>query len=326
MAIKIVLIVLLAILVGAAVVVDRLAAAREARAVALYPPEGQIVTVMGRQVHAVVAGTGPDLVLIHGAGGNTRDMSFALLDKLAERYRVIILDRPGLGFTDRTDTRYDSRFMSQAESPAEQAALLQAAAAALGAERPLVLGHSYGNAVGLAWALEHPDHIAGLIDVAGVSMPWPGDLGTYYTVNGSALGGAIVAPLITALVPESRVRASIEAIFAPNPAPEGYATYVGADLTLRRDSLRANARQVNGLRPHIVAMSGRYGGLRLPVEIVHGDADDTVPLAIHSARLVEIIPDAVLTVLPGIGHMPHHADPVAVIAAIDRAAARAGLR
>jgi len=326
LAAKILALLALFALAGGALLVDRLARAREARAVALYPPEGQFVTVGGRRVHAVVAGSGPDLVLIHGAGGNTRDMSFALLDRLTERYRVIIFDRPGLGYTDRSDDRYAGWFMSQAESPAEQAALLQAAAAALGADRPLVLGHSFGNAVALAWALDHPDHIAGLIDVGGVSMPWPGGLGAYYTVNGSALGGALVTPLITAFVPEARVQASIAAVFAPNPAPEGYDTYIGADLTLRRASLRANARQVNGLLPHIVAMSARYGDLRLPVEIVHGDADDTVPLAIHSARLVEIIPEANLTILPGIGHMPHHADPVAVVAAIDRAAARAGLR
>jgi pimeloyl-ACP methyl ester carboxylesterase len=38
------------------------------------------------------------------------------------------------------------------------------------------------------------------------------------------------------------------------------------------------------------------------------------------------MPPRRLTILPGVGHMPHHADPEAVVAAIDRAAARAGLR
>ena len=94
---------------------------------------------------------------------------------------------------------------------------------------------------------------------------------------------------------------------------------------LRRASLRANARQVNTLRPHVVEMSKRYPTLDLPVELVHGDTDDTVPLDIHSQPLSALLPDANLTVLPGIGHMPHHVAPEAVTAAIDRAARRAGI-
>ena len=112
-------------------------------------------------------------------------------------------------------------------------------------------------------------------------------------------------------------------IFAPQTAPDGYIDYVGTGLTLRRASLRANARQVNTLRPHVVEMSKRYPTLDLPVELVHGDTDDTVPLDIHSQPLSALLPDANLTVLPGIGHMPHHVAPEAVTAAIDRAARRA---
>ena len=90
--------------------------------------------------------------------------------------------------------------------------------------------------------------------------------------------------------------------------------------------MRANAQQVNRLRPHVVEMSARYPTLPMPVEIVHGTADTIVPLQIHSEPLSKQIPGAVLTRLEGIGHMPHHADPQAVSDAIDRAAARAGLR
>ena len=66
--------------------------------------------------------------------------------------------------------------------------------------------------------------------------------------------------------------------------------------------------------------------LRMPVEIVHGDADETVPLEVHSIPLSKQLRRANLTVLDGVGHMPHHVRPEATVAAIDRAAARAGLR
>ena len=303
------------------------AAWREGATEAAYPPVGQFVTLAdGRRVHALVTGEGPDLVLIHGASGNLRDFSFDLIGRLSDRYRVIAFDRPGMGYTDRAAARYDAVFSTRAESPAEQAAMLREAAGLLGADRPLVLGHSYGGAVALAWALDAPDGVAGVIDLAGATMPWPGGLGLQYDLTGSTLGGAVVPPLLSAFAPQSVVDATLTAIFAPDPVPPGYGAHVGAGLALRRDSFRANARQVSTLRPHVVAMEALYPTLTMPVEIVHGDADTIVPLDIHSARLAALIPGAALTVLPGVGHMPHHADPDAVVAAIDRAAARAGLR
>lgn len=315
-----------AVLGGGTVLAGHRATQREVLAEAAFPPEGQLIEVAGRQVHAVVMGEGPDLVLIHGANGSTRDFTFGFADRLAADYRVLIFDRPGLGFTDRTTADHARAFARGAESPAEQAALLRAAAAALGAERPIVLGHSYGNAVALAWALDHPDNIAALVNVAGASMPWPGSLGALYSVGGTALGGGLLAPLVTAFAPQGVVEGIVDTIFEPNPTPNGYVDHIGAELSIRRDSFRANARQVNGLRPHIVAMSARYGTLSLPVEIVHGAADTIVPPAIHSERLVGLIEGANLTLLPGIGHMPHHSAPDDVIAAIHRAAERAGLR
>ncbi|MFN5826119.1 MAG: alpha/beta hydrolase, partial [Rhodobacterales bacterium] len=62
-----------ALIGGGAAVVGRRVSARRAAAEAAYPPTGTILRVNGRAVHADVSGTGPDVVLIHGASGNTRD-------------------------------------------------------------------------------------------------------------------------------------------------------------------------------------------------------------------------------------------------------------
>ena len=80
------------------------------------------------------------------------------------------------------------------------------------------------------------------------------------------------------------------------------------------------------MKPHIIAQSARYPALTLPMELIHGDADTIVPLDVHSIPLSRLLPNAHLTVLPGTGHMPQHSQQPAVIAAIDRAATRAGLR
>lgn len=316
----------IALLVGGSLLVDRRAAGREAQAEADFPPIGKIIDVGGVPVHVLIRGTGPDLVLLHGASGNLRDFDFGFIDRLSDRYRVIAFDRPGLGYSGRAVPAYASAFTARAETLAEQATLLQAAAAQLGADKPLVLGQSYGGAVALAWALDHPDNIAGLILVSAPSGVWEGGLGPLYAVNASLLGGAFVLPIISAFAPATQVRTTMESIFAPNPVPPGYDAHVGAELVIRRDNLRANARQVSALKAELAAMVPRYGSLNLPVEIVHGDTDTVVPLPIHSAKLVDQLFGAVLTVLPGIGHMPHHSAPQAVTDAIDRAAVRAGLR
>ena len=308
---------------GASTVTRRKAARREAEAEAAFPPQGEVidVTFQGRTVpvHAVVRGAGPDLVLIHGASGNLRDWTFAFADRMADRFRVIALDRPGLGYTGRTDPGYDHALSSAAESPADQAGLLCAACRALGADRPLVVGHSFGGAVALAWAVHHPQAVRGLVLVAAASNRWKGGLGPLYAVNASALGGAAVVPLLTAFAPDRRLEDITRAIFAPDPVPPGYDAHVGAQLTLRRSALRANARQVNGLKPYIVEMERHYPALTLPIESIHGTADTIVPAAIHAEPFARMVPQTNLTLLDGIGHMPHHAAPEAVEAAILRA-------
>jgi pimeloyl-ACP methyl ester carboxylesterase len=308
---------LLAAIGGGLLVVDRQATAREAQAEADFPPLGQFVSVDGLRVHAFVAGTGPDLVMIHGASGNLRDFTFSLIPKLTDRYRVIAFDRPGLGWSDPLPDANDS--------PVAQANHLYRAARALDVQNPIVLGHSYGGAVAMAWALEHDD-TAAVVMVSGASMPWEGSIWYMHNVMGNPVGAHTVVPLITAFAGNGTAEAAVQDIFRPDTMPAGYLDYIGASLTMRRASLTANSAQVAGLKPHIIEMAARYPALTLPIELIHGDTDTIVPLHVHSEPLSHLLPNAHLTVLPGTGHMPQHAQEQAVIDAIDRAATRAGLR
>ena len=297
---------------------NRRAVQNERAAEAAYPAEGQLVRVGDQVVHAVVMGEGPDLVLIHGASGNTRDMTFSFAKRMAGSYRVIVFDRPGFGWSTPLPMGQGTLF--------DQARVLQAAAAELGARQPVVLGHSYGGAVAMAWAVDLPDTLAAVIPLGGATQVWPGGISTFYRITGTWLGGQTVVPLIAALASESTVTDAVAAIFAPQTPPDGYAKYVGGGLSLRRHTLRINAQERRRLKTEIGQMQPRYPQITIPVEIVHGGDDDTVPVVIHAEPLSKQINGAVVTVLDGVGHMPQHADPDAVHAAIDRAAVRAGLR
>ena len=286
------------------------ASARETAAEAAYPPTGEFVTVDGKRLHYEMQGEGPDLVLIHGASGSLRDMTFSLRDRLTDRYRVIAVDRPGLGHSDALE---DTSLLAQAR-------FIKAGVAQLGVTEPIVLGQSYGGAVALAWALDGGPKA--LVLVSSPSMPWPGKLDIWYRATSNPVGRALVVPLASAFVPDSYVRSAIDAVFAPDPVPEGYDNFLGTALTLRRETLTANVTQVNSLRAELVAMEPRYPSLSLPIELVHGSADTIVPLQIHSGPVSQFLPNATLTVLPGAGHMPHHSHQDQVIAAIDRAALR----
>ncbi|KMW57481.1 putative esterase [Candidatus Rhodobacter oscarellae] len=288
---------------------------RETQARRDFPPVGQFVEIGGLQVHAVVAGSGPDLVLVHGAGANLRDFTFAMLDQLKNRYRVIALDRPGFGYSDRLPRGH--------ETIRDQARVLRGAAGALGAERPIVLGHSYGGAVALAWGLDAPEGTAAVVNVSGPSHPWDTPLDPLYAVNSSRLGSWFAVPALAAFVGDARVEATFAEIFTPQSAPEGYIAHFGAPLSLTRQALRANATQRAGLLDEIIALSQRYGDLAVPLEIVHGDTDTIVSVELHATQMLRDTDMARLTRLAGVGHMPHHSHAQDVIAAIDRAAARA---
>jgi pimeloyl-ACP methyl ester carboxylesterase len=92
-----------------------------------HPPTGQFVEVRESRLHVALLGLAQDapgadpaVVLIHGASGNLEDMRLALGEKLAASHRVIIIDRPGHGWSSRPDG-------DDYASPAGQAKLVASA-------------------------------------------------------------------------------------------------------------------------------------------------------------------------------------------------------
>lgn len=279
-----------------------------------HPPIGQIIEVNGVRVHYVDEGAGPAIILIYGAGGNLRDWTFSMVGRLKDRFRVIAFDRPGLG--------YSGRLARDGADPRAQARLLADAAAALGVERAIIAGHSWGGALALAWALQRPEQAAGVAVIAGATYPWGGDAGLLYTLGASEVS-PIISTLAQAYVHTRTPEAIVAEVFAPNAPPAGYADYIGVELTMRRETFLWNAQDLDRLNQNLVEFSPRYPELAMPIEILHGDADDTVWLDVHSRPLSEAVQNGRLTVLEGVGHMPHHIREDETIRAFERLRAAA---
>ncbi len=277
---------------------------------------GKRIPAIGQKVADIQLLTaGPDtdcpIVLIHGASGNLRDWQTSILPGLAESHHVIAVDRPGFG--------YSRPLPGHGAQLDDQIAAVRNALLALGHNRYVLVGHSYGGSLVMRWVLNHPDEVAGVMALSAPSMDWGGSgIGLHYHLGGRAIVGDIVSRLVPLLAGPNYIEDAIKDVFRPQSPPADYIQAGGVELALRPATFRANAAMMLKLYPQVVAQAKRYTQITCPVEIVHGDADAIVPARIHAVPLSNLLPHARLTMVPGVGHMPHHAAPDIVIGAIER--------
>jgi pimeloyl-ACP methyl ester carboxylesterase len=128
------------------------------------PPLGDFLKIDGVRLHYLEAGKGLPVVLLHGNGTTLDDfVASGLFDLVSRSHRVIALDRPGYGYSERPRFRL--------WTPDAQAALLQQAFDQLSIERPVVLGHSWGTMVAMALALRSSTALRGLVLLSGYYFP-----------------------------------------------------------------------------------------------------------------------------------------------------------
>lgn len=104
--------------------------------------------------HYITAGHGPDLVMLHGFLGNQAIWHLNIVPQLRRHFRITTYDLRGHGYSDVTETGY---------TPENMARDLEGLLDALGIEKPILAGHSFGADVCLYFALEHPERVSNLI-------------------------------------------------------------------------------------------------------------------------------------------------------------------
>ncbi|MAM61193.1 alpha/beta hydrolase [Maritimibacter sp. UBA3975] len=300
MILKTILIVLA--LIGAAVglwLLSQMKRTRElaAQAEAAVPPAGRFAAIStGRLHYTDTGGSGRPVVMIHGLGGQLRSLTMSLAGPLSRDFRVIAIDRPGMGYSER-DEAASARID-------DQAGYVEELIDQLGLERPIILGHSLGGAIASALALRAPEKVGGLALIAPLLRPSQMQAKSF-----AALG--IRTPWLrrlvaeTVAVPTSAKNADLTRteIFGPDPVPEGYTVKGGGLLSLRPRSFFNTSRDYMAVGGVISKQYKRYDEITCPVRVLYGTEDRILDYRKQGEEMSDQYPHFQLELVEGAGHM-----------------------
>ncbi|HPX35240.1 MAG TPA: alpha/beta fold hydrolase [Mycobacterium sp.] len=255
------------------------------------------VEVGGRRVRVRVDGDPhkPPVLLIHGIGRSLEDWD-PQYEPLAAAHRVIAVDVPGFGFSDRPDGPISLSTFANG---------VLGAVDVLGETRPLhIVGNSLGGAITLQILATRPERVASmaLIDSAG--------FGSEVTMLLRILAMPVIGPLSTKRTTRPAARMLERACFA-DPA---LATEHRVDRAMaiaakphHGEVMLATALQLasgRGIKPGWRRQLAAFAALhQRPTLVMWGEKDKVLP-AHHIDEARRVFPHAETHLLPGVGHMP----------------------
>jgi len=133
------------------------------------------ITIYGQKIHYVEAGSGPNLILLHGLGGSSQVWQFNI-GPLAEKYHVFVPDQIGFGKSDKPLVNYRIRtYVDFLDQFCKQ----------LKIERPTLIGNSMGGWIAAIYAATYPDRVDKLVlaDAAGYAPPKDFDTRAFFALN-----------------------------------------------------------------------------------------------------------------------------------------------
>jgi pimeloyl-ACP methyl ester carboxylesterase len=243
------------------------------------------LSVNGLEIAYRRAGSGPPLVLVHGAAGDGREWA-PQLSSLADQLTVIAWDEPGAGRSG--DPPEDFTLADYADCLAGLIEGVAGGPAHVG-------GISWGGTVAIELHRRHPDLIASLI-LAGTYAGW----------RGSLPAAEVEARLLSvrAMIADPEVEElALPNLFASDPSPpvQSLLAEVGADVrpaTLVREVEIMAATDLGYHLPEI----------DVPTLLIWGEHDERSPLTV-ARHFATAIPRARLVVIPGAGHLTNLESP-----------------
>jgi pimeloyl-ACP methyl ester carboxylesterase len=272
-----------------------------------------------RSLHLVQAGTGPDLLLIHGALGTHHDwLTSPVAEPLARDFRVTIVDRPGHGLSRRP------RFSG---TPRDQAAQIVEGMDRLGIERAVIGSHSYGGVVSLAMAERFPERVAALALAAPLAFPEARLLEhSMLAPRSLPVLGPIIAQIAQGMrLDQSAIHMVHELMFFPGEPPARWKETYPYDQILTPGASVMEGEDAASMLPLAPAGSIDVGRIQIPARVVTGTSDKIVEDERQAKLLGRLMPKGEVTEVPRAGHMLHHTHADIVERVIREAAAAAAM-
>ena len=236
-----------------------------------------------------------NILLVHGLGGSTFSWRYTAPALETDGYRVIAVDLPGFGLSERKEG-----FDHSADARAKLLwSLLDLLAPG---EKWHLVGHSMGGATVAAMTLQKPEQVISITLAAGALAVFePSMLNTLVKYPPFGRWFRVFAPRI--LLTEDRVEQLLLSAYGRQPTLKEIEGYY-LPLTIKN----TDAVLVDLIYTAPMPLLDRVRTLKTPVLCIWGEDDAWVPLE-HGHKLAGLLKDARLVILPAEGHCPMETSP-----------------
>ena len=252
-------------------------------------------------------GAEPAVLLIHGLPGTAEDWN--LVTRLLPGRRTVAIDRPGYGFSSGGYFPEDRQLQA-----------IEELIARLRLGRPILVGHSYGGTLSLAFAERHPDLVRGLVlvDAAAGTCQHHSETGAAEVRLLQAMELPVVNQIANATFSQLVLKLTAEQVdteaFAPEPVAPAH-LHRALAINMKRGNLEAWAGESLVAMNVIDAVNRGLRSILTPAVVIEGDHDNFVKPQC-ARQLAATLPHAQLEMVSG-GHMAPYTHPATIAAAVE---------
>lgn len=255
-------------------------------------PSQKLVLADGRTIHLRDEGPrdAPVIVLLHGSNADLHTWQ-PWADRLKSDYRVIRFDQRGHGLTGPApdgDYAVDA-FVADVDAVANR----------LGLERFVLAGNSMGGGIAMAYAMQHPERLAGLVlvDAGGADIQRKG--------SGNLLFTLAAFPVVNTLMAQITPRSLVERSFSQSVANQAIVTPEVIDRywELARYPGNREATLARFAQPRTPFTAQQVAAVEVPTLVMWGKEDSLILYA-AAGWYMDNLPNATLAAYDGIGHVP----------------------